>query len=197
MDVVTEEYRRHTIKSAQLSGKWAAKAFLRKTLVCEATGTSREDVVQQVKSKLDEQAALVDEQRDEDGAPPAEEYQRAFSVIEMNDNYRAMLRAHVNAPNYLITATELAEAAGYQGYEGANLHYGKLGFAVAEEIGFDPPKRPNGDPIWTCTIARGRDDDPEFPHTSMVDALMRTMDSGHFEWQMRPQVVAALKSLGY
>lgn len=41
----------------------------------------------------------------------------------MPESYAAILRAHLAAPDHLISATKLAEAAGYAGYEGANLRY--------------------------------------------------------------------------
>ena len=126
-------------------------------------------------------------------------YEQAFAELlpTMPDSYHAMLRAHLRAPDHLISATRLAEAAGYAGYEGANLHYGKLGYAIADEIGFAPPKRADGTEIWTCAIARDPSLDTEFPDTSFLDAIMRNADAAHFEWQLRPQVVAALRALNF
>jgi len=104
--------------------------------------------------------------------------------------------AHLASPDLLISATRLAQAAEYVGYEGANLHYGKLGQRVAEEIGFTPPRRGDGSEIWTCAIARDPELNAQFPDTSLMDAMLRNFDNQHFEWQLRPQVARALRVLG-
>ena len=50
----------------------------------------------------------------------------------------------------------------------------------------------------TCVIARDPSLDTEFPDTSLVEAVQRNVEDGaHFEWQMRPQVVAALRALNF
>ena len=198
MSFQTETYRQYEIKSGKLAGAWGANAFRRKTLVAKVSAPSRDDAVANLKAELDRIDARSRLECDEEGAPSAEVYEEAFAVLlpTMADSYVAMLRAHLHAPDQLISATRLAEAAGYSGYEGANLHYGKLGQRLAEEIGFDPPRREDGTEIWTSVIARDPSVDPEFPDTSMLEALSRTLDMQHFEWQMRPQVTRALRALG-
>ena len=42
-----------------------------------------------------------------------------------------LFRAHYSAPNHTLTSTELADAAGYKGWQGANLQYGLLGKSCA------------------------------------------------------------------
>ena len=199
MTFMTEQHGRYEIKSGPLAGSWAANAIRHRTVVAKATGSSREEAVTSLKTMLRrmEQDDLSD--RDAEGAPSANVYERAFGHLlpDMPDSYIAMLRAHLTAPDHLISATKLAEAAGYAGYEGANLHYGKLGQRVADEIGFDPPRREDGTEIWTCAIARDTSLDTEYPDTSMLEALSRNMETLHYEWQMRPQVVQALRSLGF
>lgn len=198
MSFETEKYGRYEIKSGPLKGSWAANAFRGKTLAAQATGSSRNEAVTNVKAKLDGLDAVELSERDQEGAPSAKVYEEAFlSIGELNDGYRAMLAAHLHAPDHLISATELAEAAGYTNWSAANLHYGLLGAKVAEEIGFTPPSRSDGSKIWTCAIARDPNLDLEFPDTSMLEALERKIVNQHFEWQMRPQVVAALRALGY
>lgn len=199
MTFTTEIYGRYEIKSGPLAGSWAANAIRHKTVVAKAAGASREEAIASLKVELDrmEQHDLSD--RDDEGAPSASVYERALGRLlpDMPDSYIAMLRAHLAAPDNLISATKLAEAAGYAGYEGANLHYGKLGQRVADEIGFIPPRRDDGTEIWTCAIARDTSMDTEYPDTSMLEALSRAMENMHFEWQMRPQVVQALRALGW
>ena len=199
MTFKTETYGRYEIKSGPLAGTWAANAIRHKIIVASAAGATREEAVTNVKGELDRMGEHDLSNRDAEGAPSASVYERAFGRLlpDMPASYVAMLRAHFAAPDHLLSATKLAEAAGYPGYESANLHYGKLGQRVADDIGFVPPRRENGTEIWTCAIARDPTLDTDYPDTSMLDALSRNMETLHFEWQMRPQVVQALTALGW
>src|SRR5450631_1533843 len=51
--------------------------------------------------------------------PTAKAYLAALRKIlpTLSDGHLAMLKAHYHAPNRVLTATQLAEAAGYSGYE--------------------------------------------------------------------------------
>lgn len=195
----TDTFGRYEIRSGPFSGTWAANGYRRKVLVAKASGQSREEAIDKVKARLNQLDGISLAERNEEGAPPAVVYEEAFAVLlpDMPDSYLAMLKAHLSAPEQLMSATRLAKAAGYADYEGANLHYGKLGQRVAEEIGFAPPRRDDESEIWTCAIARDPSLDTDFPDTSMLDAMSRTFDTQHFEWQMRPQVVQALRGLGW
>jgi hypothetical protein len=198
MTFATETHGRYEIKSGPLKGAWAANAFRGKMLVAKASGETRQASIDSVKRQLDDLDAVELSERDQEGAPSSKVYEAAFLALgELNDGYRAMLRAHLHAPDQLISATKLAEAAGYANWSAANLHYGLLGAKIAEEIGFTPPSRTDGSKIWTCAIARDPNSDRDFPDTSMLEALTRQMLDQHFEWQMRPQVVEALRALGY
>jgi hypothetical protein len=151
-----------------------------------------------VKAELDKLAAVALEACDGEGAPTAAVYEEAFLAISpLNESCRAMLAAHLQAPDRLLSATKLAEAAGYRSYSGANLQYGKLGYLIAQEIGFTPPTRGDGTPIWTCAIARDPAADLDVEFEGLVALALRHMDAPHFEWQMRPQVAEALLRLGY
>lgn len=195
----SEVYGQYEIRSGLLSGRWAANAFRRKVLAATASGVSREDAIAQVKQILDRSVAQEREERDHDGAPSASAYERAFTHLlpGLSASYTAMLRAHLAAPDQLTSAMKLAEAAGYEGYEGTNLHYGKLGKRIAREVDFDPETRADGTEIWTTAIARDPSTNPDIPDTSLSEALERNIDTQHFEWQMRPQVAQALRSLGF
>ncbi|WP_300114313.1 hypothetical protein [Sphingobium sp.] len=199
MTFETEVHGRYEIKSGPLAGAWGANAFRQRVVVAKATGTTREEAIANLRSELERMDQADLSSRDSEGAPPASVYEVALARLlpDMPDSYIAMLRAHLTAPDHLISATKLAEAAGYAGYEGANLHYGKLGQRVADEVGFSPPRREDGTEIWTCAIARDTSLDTEYPDTSMLEALSRNMETQHFEWQMRPQVVQALRALGW
>lgn len=198
LSYTTETYGRYEIKIGPLRAEWGANAFRRKKLIAKASGSTKQDAVQNLKAELDRLDKIELSERNIEGAPSARIYERAFIEIDpLPDSYRAMLRAHLHATDHLISATKLAEAAGYAGYEGANLHYGILGQKLAQEIGFTPPERADGTKIWTCAIARDPNSDLEFPDSSLMETLLRKMDIAHFEWQMRPQVVEALRALGY
>jgi hypothetical protein len=93
-----------------------------------------------------------------------------------------MLRAQCRAPDSTITATQLAESAGYKNYNAANLQYGTLAFNVASHLGFAPEQRQDGTPKWWTTLSYAADtsDDAE---------------SAHFRFVMRPELVAALSEM--
>ena len=96
--------------------------------------------------------------------------------------YLDMLRAQYSSDNHTITATRLAEAVGYENFNAANLQYGALGHEIADAIGYEPPKRKNGEPIWFWSISSGK------------DASEETID-GHYEFIMRPELAVALEEM--
>lgn len=183
---------KYIIRAGPRGLMWQARAFLNGRQVGKnSVADSQGEAVSGLLSFLDEREEQVSAGRGSDGSPLAIEYAEAFDRLgKLPAGYEAMLKAHLNAPDYCITATQLAEAAGYENYNSANLHYGKLGQMLAEELNFNPRTREDGTPIWTATIA-GWDDDVD------VDKLGRAMErrenDGHFEWIMRPQVVEALQ----
>lgn len=58
----------------------------------------------------------------------SENYKTAFTVMreKMSESDLLMLQAHFESPNYDITATQLANMAGFPSFETANLRYGLL-----------------------------------------------------------------------
>lgn len=199
MTYVSEDYGRYLIRSGPLSGEWAANAFRGAVRVARTSADSRERAVELIKVELDRLEAVSHAERDEEGAPPASAYRDALEALipTLPVSYVAMLKAHLASPERLISATGLAKAAGYAGYEGANLNYGKLGQRIAREIGFVPPRRADGTEIWTCAIARDPGRGTDVTGRSIGDASPRDVDGGHFEWLLRPQVVQALDALGW
>jgi len=114
-----------------------------------------------------------------------EDYQNALLKLRdrgrfRNTKYLTMLRAQYDAKNHAITTTKLAEAAGYENYNAANLQYGLLGHEIADILGYTPPERENGEPMWFWTLSSGN------------DASETTID-GHYEFVMRPELAAALE----
>lgn len=167
--------------------------------VAKTSADTRERAVESIKVELDRLEALSHAARDEEGAPSASAYRDAFEALipTLPVSYVAMLKAHLASPERLISATGLAKAAGYAGYEGANLNYGKLGQRIAREIGFAPPRRADGTEIWTCAIARDPGRETNITGQSVADPPPRDVDGGHFEWLLRPQVVQFLEALGW
>jgi hypothetical protein len=94
----------------------------------------------------------------------------------------AMLRAQCRAPSYTITATQLAEAADYENYNAANLQYGTLASNVAHLLGYVPVTRTDGSTMWWTTLSYSSSGDDE-------------SNGGHFQFIMRPELVAALREM--
>ena len=87
-------------------------------------------------------------------------------------SYTRMLIAHQGSPNGDITATDMAQAAGYKKFSAANLHYGKLGKLLASILGVD------------ITEEYG---------VSMLATF--EYDGQEWHWIMRPQVIQALNQI--
>lgn len=115
------------------------------------------------------------------------QYQNTFLKIRdkgrlRNTKYLGMLRAQYACPNHTITATKIAEAVGYENYYAANLQCGTLGMKLPRYMGYVLLKRDNGEPMWFWTLSSGN------------DASDETLD-GHYEFVMRPQLVAVLEDM--
>jgi hypothetical protein len=148
----------------------------------EVQGTSIDDVWRRLTDALYERQVSVALTRN--GAEPsAEEAIMAFRRIEprLSPGHRAMLRAHLRANGQNITATQLAEAAGYASYSAANLQYGLLGAMLFAEMPERLPQRADGTPIMTCAIALGED--------------QRSASEEQWIWKMRPHIVAGLTAV--
>jgi hypothetical protein len=96
-----------------------------------------------------------------------------------------MLQAHYHAPNRTITTEQLAEAAGYASFSGANLQYGIVGRAILERYRPEVGKRPDGTPVFT--IAPG--DEGRMARHGDIYAPKWT-------WKMLPALAYALQALG-
>lgn len=70
--------------------------------------------------------------------PSVAKYKAAFLQIQANltQGHEAMLRAQYTAPDHALTARELANAAGYKNFNGANLQYGKIGNMLREALNY-------------------------------------------------------------
>lgn len=70
-----------------------------------------------------------------------DEYVTAFNQLTVALHHMRMLQANYHAPNRTLTATQMSKAMGYPNFNTANLHYGKLGRLVAEQLGWAPLPR--------------------------------------------------------
>ncbi|MDP3211919.1 hypothetical protein [Methylotenera sp.] len=98
------------------------------------------------------------------------------------DGHLAMLRAQGLSSDGTITSTKLAEAAGYENYNAANLQYGTLASNLAVFLSYNPPRRKDGSPMWWTTLSYSVDGNVE-PET------------GQFQFVMQSELLAALREM--
>ena len=105
----------------------------------------------------------------------ANDYQAAFIAIrdQMADSDLRMLKAHFESPDYVITATELANKVGFANFNAANLRYGLLAQKLLD--------------FFQIHLT-------EYVKVNALVYLNNPDDE--WEWTLRPQVVKALKKLG-
>lgn len=104
----------------------------------------------------------------------AKQFFKAFQKLRprLGDHYLRMLQSNYSAPKRTITATQMAYALGYQGYQGA-CNYGTLAKMLCKELGY-----------------------PAKDHIPLFLLVSFTKPSDHWLWTMRPQVAEALEELG-
>jgi hypothetical protein len=146
-------------------------------------GATHEAAVLAAKAFLDEQAAAHQAQRGPTGFPCADEIRAALPQLRMSKAQEAMLLAHLNAPNYTMTATELARAAGYNDYAVANRQYGQLARDLAEELDWTPLEQTNGVTTWTFMLADDADKQTRRDGSRVAE---------EWRWKLRPEVIEAL-----
>lgn len=177
-------HRRHSIKTMRAGSGYQARAFRGPKAVGDTfTGATLDCAVLAVKGFLDQQAAQLRAKRGPSGFPCADEIRAALPQVPMNKAQEAMLLAHLNAPDHILTATELAQAAGYDDYAVANRQYGQLAHDLAQELDWTPEETTNGITTWTFTLA---DDADKQARTDGIEVL------GQWRWQLRPEVAEAL-----
>jgi hypothetical protein len=113
-----------------------------------------------------------------------DEYVKAFTTIQSREkipeNILQMLQNHYAAPEKKLTPTQLADSVGYKHYSAVNLHYGKLGRVLCEELAYIPPLTNHGDPTWTCGLAWGE----------------RATHESEWVWTMYENLANATRELG-
>jgi hypothetical protein len=176
-------YGRYIIRSMKISAEWNARAFRGKAAAgIVHSGATEDAAILAAKAAIDANHALQRAARGLDGFPTAAEVQVALATISMTDGQSAMLRAHLLAPENIMTATELATAGGYDSYVSANSQYGALGRKLAEELEWHPPEF-KGVPTWTFALATGADGENR--------ADIEAMGYEQWRWKLRPEVAEA------
>lgn len=108
--------------------------------------------------------------------PTMESYVKAFTHIreKLSDGQIAMLRAHLQAPAFSLTARQLADAAGYPSFRSANLQYGIVGSLLRKELRYDGPGQ----------------------RSSVLASFSKKGDE-EWLWTLHPPVVAALRRVDW
>jgi hypothetical protein len=116
----------------------------------------------------------------------SEDYFRAFQHVLQEgvpEKHRDMISEHFAARGHTVTWRLLAEAVGYPNHQSVNLQYGKFAERVARQLGMnEKPIDPNGYAWWLWAI---------------VDWSNERHESGDQAFVLRPEVVDALRRLGF
>lgn len=179
---MTETYKNFSLVAAFHKGTFRGRAYKNGETQFEVEGSDLEDVIATLRSKADDILTALSRRREKQPIS-SPEYVAAMRTIlkNLSDGQLAMLKAHYYAPNRTLTATQLAEAAGYQNFSAANLQYGLLGRWLAEELLCVLPARDDGTPIYTFALATS----PEAGQSEH-----------EWQWALRPEVAAAIEELG-
>ena len=112
--------------------------------------------------------------------PAAADYRAAFLALRpYADKHLEFLKVHYAAPDFTITATELATAVGYKKHNAINLQYGKLADRFCQHFGQTPEK-------------------PETPLAILVNEYNTSDKSNeHAQLTLRPEVIEALAGLSW
>ena len=181
MERVREVYRRHSLVVGETESGWLGVIWKDRTKIYTYEGSSKDEILEHLRNYIDESFMTIARER---SAPPSgDEYVRAFQGIldDLPPSYCAMLKAHYHAPDQTISATELADAAGYSSYSPANLHYGTLGKMLYEVLPVEVHKGTDGKPVYTYALATDAD---------------RGGPEEYWKWKLRPEVAYAIERLG-
>lgn len=183
------KYGKYVIRTMQSGDLWRSRALKRdKPVGAIMTAPSAEASILAVQTALDEIIGEGRRARGADGYPTTREVKDALLAISISKGQQDMLSAHLSAREQIITATQLAAAAGYESFGSANLQYGLLAKSLAEEMDWTPEiLNREGMPVWTFVIAVGADD----PFVEGAE------NSHEWRWKMRPQVMDALKQISF
>lgn len=180
MSRIKEEYRQHTLLAAIHEGKCKGRVWRLKQLIHEQEGQDPESLLVELKGWVD--TSISERAAAQGDSPDQEQLLHAFKKVlpELSEKQVALLKAHYEADEQLVTAGDLAKAVGYKALSGANLQYGYIGRALQELSPILLPKRDDGTEIFTYYLA---------------EAVDKTGDEGHWQWKLRPEVSEVIKQL--
>jgi predicted HNH restriction endonuclease len=116
-----------------------------------------------------------------DAEPPSTKaYKHALESLgeKLTETGRKIFAIHFSLPARAMTSQRLRDELGYTAIAASNGVYGRLGHLIADAVGFDPQSTRKERRGWWRSMSTG-DDSGE-----------------NFVWFMRPQLAAALVSLG-
>jgi hypothetical protein len=176
-----EEYRQHTLLAANHDGKCKGRVWLSKELIHEQLGNDPESLLQELRDWVNRSISGRAEAQGDN--PDKDQLLLAMKKVlpKLSDGQLAMLKAHYAAAGQTVTAGELAEAAGYSSFSGANLQYGFIGKALQELSPIRLPKRSDGSEVYTFYLA---------------EAATETEDEGYWRWKLRSEMSKAIRELG-
>ncbi|SAL07827.1 hypothetical protein AWB81_08327 [Caballeronia arationis] len=179
----TREYRGFTLVAKQGSAGARCWAWRDGKPVHKVEGVDVSAAMQNARRAVDAEAGTAVG----DGDVGAQAYARALQAIlpKLSAGQIQMLQAHYRAPDRVMSASELAQAAGYANFSAANLQYGNLGKALHEHHPVVLPERGDGTPIYTFALADGMDRD-----------IRPTEEDSHWRWRMLPSLAFALRAVG-
>ena len=179
----TVNYRGYLL--AARSGEFGARCWgwKDKTPVHKTTGGTVDEAILAARRAIDEELGTPQHE----GSEAEAAYADALAVVlpSLTAPQIRMLQAHYHAPGRTMTATELAAAAGYASYSGANLQYGMIGKAILEQHPIEVKKRQDGTPIYTFALAN------EGGNEQYGDT-----EAPEWKWKMLPALAHALRSVG-
>ena len=116
--------------------------------------------------------AALEETKTPSGRFTAKAYVAALKKVQLAPHQIRMLQINFHAPNKTVTATQMATAMEFAGYQAANLHYGDLASKVGIALGWKP-----------------------LPGTKLA-VLVEFEKKHEWHWTLKPAVASAIEQLG-
>jgi hypothetical protein len=183
LDRIDREYRGYRVIAAPLKGKPCAQIYAGKSRIggIRFEGETLDEVYADACIWIDGRLGAQISQQRAPHIATSEQYLDFLNAEKLGDHERSMLTAHATAR--VLTAGQLAEAAGWPNYSSANVHYGFLGRKAAARLGLELPLKKDGTPVFTYALADSASEggDPE---------------TGHFQWAIHPELATALVMAG-
>ena len=93
-----------------------------------------------------------------------------------------MIQAQCRAAGSTLSPLQMSEQLHLKGAAAARLQYGAFARAIAEKLGYVPPRLGQGAPCWWFTLSTAR-------------TLQNASGEVPIEWTMRPELVTALRAM--